>query len=262
MSLVSSRQHAIVKQARAILKGEDRHVLLDGWHLVEDALGAGLRMPWVAIDLARPPHDPALVDRLIAHSAMVYHVTASVMDAMSPVRTPAGIVAIAERPAIALDAMLTPPPPLVVAACGLQDPGNVGALARSADAAGATGLLLDGHSADPWSWKALRGSMGSAFRMPMARDADAASHLRTWQARGLAIIATDPHAGQVMHEVDFTSPCVLVFGSEGLGVPADTMALADTRVRIPMRPPVESLNVAVAAALLVYEAARQRGTLQ
>ena len=189
----------------------------------------------------------------------IVHVSDSVMDALSPVRTPSGVVAIAARPIIDRRALLAPAPAMVVAAMGVQDPGNVGALIRSADAGGATGVLLDTDSADPWSWKALRAAMGSAFRLPVLRHADARASLAEWQGEGLAIVATDPRNGVDLHTLDLTLPLVFVMGAEGTGLSEDILEAADLRVRIPMRARVESLNVAVAAALLVYEAARQRG---
>ncbi len=188
-------------------------------------------------------------------------VTPAVMDAMSPVRTHTGVVAVGERPAVAAAALISPAPALVVCALGVQDPGNVGAIVRAADAAGATGVLLDAGTADPWGWKALRASMGSAFRIPLRRDEDVRGRLQEWRDNGLVLVATDPHAGRSMYETELTGSIALLLGGEGPGLPADLIETAAIRVRIPMRPAVESLNVAVAAALLVYEASRQRGAV-
>lgn len=261
MPAVSSRQHAIVKQCRAIVRGDDPHLLLDGWHLVRDAAAAGLAVAWVAIEVSRPIEDGALIRRLEGAGTTVVEVTASVMQALSPVRTTTGIVGVAVRPEVSADALLAPPPPLVLAALGLQDPGNVGAVIRSADAAGATGVLLDTHAADPWGWKALRASMGSTFRLPVHRAVDARAQLATWRQQGVRTVAADPRATDVLQAADLTAGLALLLGAEGHGLPDDVLASADARVRIPMRPGVESLNAAVAAALLLYEAARQRRTL-
>ena len=100
--------------------------------------------------------------------------------------------------------------------------------------------------------------MGSLLRLPVLREAGAVERLRAWQREGLQLVAADPHGGVSMYELDLRSPLTLVLGGEGGGLPADVLAMADARVRIPMRARVESLNVAVAASLLVYEAARQR----
>jgi len=258
MSIITSRHHGWVADCRAIVRGDDARLLLDGWHLLAEALSSGLRIEWVAVDASRPREDPALLERARASGAVVGDVTAAVMDAMSPVRSASGIVAVCPRPAVDADALVSPAPALVLAAFRVQDPGNVGAIVRSADAAGATGVLLDQQTADPWTWKALRASMGSAFRVPVYRDGTALDRVRSWQRQGLRVIAADPREGVSMYDLPLTEPLVLVLGAEGAGVPHDVLALADARVRIPMRARVESLNVAVAAALLAYEAQRQR----
>jgi TrmH family RNA methyltransferase len=183
------------------------------------------------------------------------------MDALSPTAHPSGVVAVAARPRRSLaDALggaagLTP---LVVVAVDVQDPGNVGAIARVAEAAGATGYVVAGQSADPFGWKALRGSMGSVLRLPTIHDADAASVIGVLKAHRLQCFAAAPAGAIAFDALDWRGPTACVVGSEGGGLPADLLAMADRRVRIPMAAPVESLNVAVSAGLLLYEARRQR----
>ncbi|MCC7031781.1 MAG: RNA methyltransferase [Acidobacteria bacterium] len=258
MPLITSRQHAIVRQCRAVARGDDRRLLLDGWHLLDDALGAGFAVETVAAREEVSPGQRATLDRAARAGAEVVRVSAAVMDALSPVPSPTGVVAIAARPAVDPRALTAPAPALVVAGFGIQDPGNAGAIARAADAGGATGVLLDASSADPWGWKALRAAMGSTLRLPVLRDRSALHRLKAWQADGLRVVAADPDATVRMYDERLDGPTALVVGSEGAGVPADVLRAADARVRIPMRARVESLNVAVAAAVLLYEAARQR----
>lgn len=258
MPLITSRQHAVVRQCRAIARGDANRLLLDGWHLLDEALGAGFALETVAARAEVSPGQRATLERARRAGAEVVRVSAAVMDALSPVQAPTGVVAIAARPAVAPRALAAPAPALVVAGFGVQDPGNAGAIIRAADAGGATGVLLDRASADPWGWKALRASMGSTLRLPVLRDESALDRLRAWQADGLRVVAADPDASARMYDERLDGPTVLVVGSEGAGVPPEVMRAADARVRIPMRARVESLNVAVAAALLLYEAARQR----
>ena len=259
MTLITSRQHAVVRQCRALARGDARQMLLDGWHLLADAYAVGLPVELVAVTADIAAAHASTLEVMAGEGTSIVHVSDGVMDALSPVRTPSGVVAIAARPIFDPRALLAPAPALVVAAMGVQDPGNVGALIRSADAGGATGVLLDIDSADPWGWKALRAAMGSAFRLPVLRDDDARARVDDWQEAGLAIVATDPRDGVDPRRLDLSQPLVFVVGAEGAGLSADVLDAADLRVRIPMRARVESLNVAVAAALLVYEAARQRG---
>ena len=113
----------------------------------------------------------------------------------------------------------------------------------------------------PWNWKALRAAMGSSFRLPVRREGAAGDHLRAWQRDGVQVIAAVPRDGTAMYDLDLSRPLAFVLGGEGAGLPEAVLALADYHVRVPMRARVESLNVGVAGALLVYEAARQRGTV-
>jgi TrmH family RNA methyltransferase len=172
------------------------------------------------------------------------------------VRSPSPIVAIADRP-IAADGRAYGAVPLVVIAVDVQDPGNVGAIVRVAEAAGATGVTIAGASADPFGWKALRGSMGSALRLPIVhRPGDRA--LDALRAAGCRIVATAPHGGRSLYETDLRGPVAVVIGGEGPGLAPADLAAADAVMTVPMAPPVESLNAAVTAAIVAYEARRQR----
>ncbi|HUF48060.1 MAG TPA: RNA methyltransferase, partial [Vicinamibacterales bacterium] len=132
-----------------------------------------------------------------------------------------------------------------------------GSTIRSADALGATGVAALGATADPSGWKVLRGSMGSAFRLPVARGTLAAALAAARQA-GVCVLATTSAGGVPVADADLTPPSLVLLGHEGTGLPADLVAAADGVVSIPMRAGVDSLNVAVAAALVLDEARRQR----
>lgn len=263
MRSLSSRHHPLVATCRALARGgggDDTRLLLDGAHLVVDALAAELQLDTVAFTArARAtPEGATLVERLSATAADLVEVSEPVMAAMSPVSSPSGIVAIAHRPDTSLGRVLAASPALVVAAVDVQEPGNVGAVVRAAEAGGATGAAFCGASADPFGWKALRGSMGSVLRLPVVGGVTPGEALAAARSAGLHILATVPRGGAAPDAVDLRLPTLLLFGSEGAGLADDLLRDADARVSVPMRTPVESLNVAVSAALLVYEAARQR----
>ena len=262
MEPITSRRNPLVVRFRRAARrdaGVDSTVLLEGPRLVEDALAAGVRVDVAAVSTAPAPRISALARRLEPVTRVV-RATAAVMDALSPVSTPSGLVALATlRPSRVEDAMRISRP-LVVGLSGVQDPGNTGAVIRAVEAGGASGVVTAG-GADPLGWKALRGAMGSAFRLPIARAGDPAAVRRLASAHGLRVIAAAPQGGTPLDEVDLTGPCLVWLGAEGSGIDPDTAATADDMVSIPMRPPVESLNIAVAAALIVYEAARQRVAL-
>jgi len=257
-TVITSRHHPIVKEFRELARGDRELMLLDGWHLLTEAASA--QVPVEKIAICGPPSssEQRIVDRLRRHGAQIVDVSGTVLNALSPVNAPTGVVASARRPAVTSAAILKPAPALVVAAAGLQDPGNAGAIIRSAAAAGATGVILDEASADPWGWKALRASMGSAFHVPVLRSRAIDTLIQEWRAAGLQIMAAVPRSGTPMHDVDFTTPTALLLGGEGTGLPNDLITGADARVTIPMRGGIESLNAAVAAAVLLYEAQRQR----
>lgn len=261
MPTITSRQNPIVARYRAAARGdESRLMLLDGAHLVGDAVAAGLRVETVAVTPAGRA-DPALHNLFSAlgrTSAEIAEVSEMVMDAISPVRSPSPIVALAARPASNDAAIFPSDRSLAVIAVDIQDPGNVGAVVRVAEAAGATGVLVAGASANPFGWKALRGSMGSALRLPVASQPNVEDAITSARTAGCRVVATAPRGGRSLFDVDLRGPVAILIGGEGPGLPSALLESADERVSIPMQSPVESLNAAVTAALLVYEARRQR----
>ena len=180
------------------------------------------------------------------------------MAALSPVKSPSAIVALADRPQTSAGQLYAVPSPLVALAADVQDPGNLGAIVRVAEAAGATGLVAAGGCADPYGWKTLRGSMGSGLRLPILPQRDVAAAVRQARLSNCRIAALIPRGGQSLYDLDYTTPIAILIGGEGPGLPAAVVADADDRVTIPMQTPVESLNAAVATALVLYEARRQR----
>ena len=260
---ITSRQNPLVARFRTAARGDVGGVmLLDGAHLVGDAIAAKVTFHLAAVTPASSDESDirALVDALGRSGVEVITVSSSVMDAVSPVKTPSGIVALAERPVAEADGLYAGPAALVVAAVDVQDPGNVGAIVRVAEAAGATGFVAAGGSANPFGWKALRGSMGSALRLPIAGETDADDAVADARRHGCRVIAAVPREGRSLFDVDLSGPIAVLIGGEGRGLARELADAADERVTIPMQAPVESLNAAVTAALLVYEARRQRRT--
>jgi RNA methyltransferase, TrmH family len=256
MDRITSRQNPVVKEFRDAARGGDEVILLDGEHLVEEALASGIQLRLVAA--TEGVSRSAAVRQAERTGVRIILVTDPVLAAISPVHSPSGMVALASRRNASLEEVFTRRPQLVVMLHDVQDPGNVGAIARAAEACGATGLVCSEGTADPFGWKALRGAMGSTLRLPTAARqslSNAAAHAR---AAGLRIFATTPRGGVPLPDCDLRHPAAVILGGEGSGLPAGLVEAADTRVTIPMQPRVESLNVAVAAALVVYEASRQR----
>ncbi len=252
---ITSRQHPIVKAFKDAARGDDSVALIDGWHLLSEALDARCRLDVVAIagdlsDTRRLPRLPS--------TTRVLSVSSAVMNAMSPVRTPTGVVAIVRRRHHTPASLWSATSPFIVVAVDVQDPGNVGGLIRSAEAGGATGVLVAGASADAWGWKALRAGMGSTFRLPIVQQPDAVAACEALRSAGLRLLGTVPHGGVSMEVANLRGATAILLGGEGAGLDPALLALAHERLSIPMAQGVDSLNVAVAAGVLVYEARRQR----
>ena len=260
MQRITSRQNGIIAQYRAVARGStDDTLLLDGVHMVSEAIDAGLHFRHVMIAADALGH--AEIVRILAgldqRTVDVATAPAPVMDAVSPVRSSSSIVALAMRPS-QRRSPLDGPAALVIVVCDVQDPGNVGAIIRVAEGAGASGVILAGQSADPFGWKALRGSMGSALRLPILSVPTVHDAVLELRRGGAQVIATVPRHGASLFETRLTGPSGVLIGGEGLGLSDAVVADADARVTIPMEAPVESLNAAVTAAVILYEARRQR----
>ena len=261
---MTGASHSSVKRYRDLARnpprdGRNRELLLDGVHLLAEACSSGLIVDNAAFshDALADPSVRALAEQLQATGTTVLIVSERTLASMSPVRTSSGVVGIAHRTANTLDEVLAPPNALVVVAHDVQDPGNVGAIMRTAEAAGATAFLSSPQTADPLGWKALRGSMGSALRLPSAR-AEIGETLQALHHRRISTVALVPREGRSLFDAELDAPTALVIGSEGSGLPEEILSKMDQRITIPMQGPVESLNVGVAAALVLYEAFRQR----
>jgi len=278
---ISSRQNAIVKRFRDLARaarsqgsaghgehasraGHAAEVLLDGEHLVQEALHCDIPVEIAAFSdkqLANALSPAGRIAEVVRkRGGRVLTVSDQVLAAMSPVQHPSGVVAIGRaRPADVRVVMARiTDVPLVLVLAGLQDPGNVGAIVRAAAAFGATGIVAIEGSANPFSWKALRGGMGGTFRLPIAARAVIGEVIAAASENDIRLVAAVPRGGTPLPSVDFTRPTAVVLGAEGAGVSQAVMSAIHETVTIPMQAPVESLNVAVAGALILYEAARQR----
>jgi TrmH family RNA methyltransferase len=264
MKPISSRQNPTVRAFRELADAPDAagaRLLLDGAHLVHAARDAGLTFEAVAVAAGRLVDDTEegeLARALDDEGAQVFNVTTAAFAAMSPVRSPSGIVAIVHRRPTDAKAICGTAGGFILVAIGIQDPGNLGSLIRTAEAGGVTGVVVAGGSASPFSWKAVRGSMGSILRLPVATGLEADTILRCARALGTRAVASVPAGGRLPDDIDWTGSAALVLGGEGLGIPLDIVDQCDDQVTIPMAPAVESLNVAVAGGILIYAARRQR----
>jgi TrmH family RNA methyltransferase len=291
--LITSRENRWLKQFRAALAGEkprdpsnpDAEIIgVEGPHLVETALDAGLKTTAVLVSEAGASHLPALIES-IPESARLLATSDRLFAQAAATETPQGIAALVQTPRTGFDDLVRGVP-LILIMAGIQDPGNVGTLLRTAEAFGASGAAScpawGTGTADPFGPKALRASAGSALRLPILRGVGTLVLLAQLRVAGVRVYAASPEAASLAAtgsltgresarkpllpwEVNWREPSALLVGNEGAGLPADLVRSSDAVVRIPQNAareagtPLDSLNAAVAGAILLYEAARQRG---
>lgn len=184
-------------------------------------------------------------------------VSDSVFSHISDTRTPQGILCLVKMPEYELEDLLGQHPHLLVLE-NIQDPGNLGTMIRAGEGAGVTGIIMDKTTVDIFNPKTIRSTMGSLFRVPFYVTEDLQGTVGVLKERGVAMYAACLDGESLYDEPDYTLPCGFLIGNEANGLRAETAALADLQIRIPMEGKVESLNAAVASALLMYEASRQR----
>jgi TrmH family RNA methyltransferase len=259
-SIITSRGNARVKQLRAAfatrIPEPDALIAIEGENLLHEAIRSGLRLDTVF--LSEGTSAPAWLPPATQTVKLAAEVFRSAVDTQNP----QGIAALISPQQWNLQETFAAHtgPLLLLIATGVQDPGNLGTLIRSAEAFGATAILTTPGTVSHWNQKALRASAGSVFRMPVIACtlADVAD-LKSRGIRLFAAVAASPAAIPIS-TADVAIPCALMVGNEGAGLSAEWLDLADQRITIPMPGPVESLNAAVAGSLLLYEASRQRAS--
>ena len=261
--LISSTANPIVKRIRALgeRKGRRREgaFFVEGmgpvWQAVE--AGAAIELFVVAPELLVSEGAQRLIAEPEARGARVVRVTAAIFAALSERDGPAGLGAIVRARTARLEELPIRPDAPFVALHGVGNPGNLGTIIRTADATGAGAVILLGETTDPFAPAAVKASMGALFAVPVAHVADP-ERFFTWAAAGgVAVVATSARAETTHWAARYPRPLALLLGSEGEGLPADLLARGDLRVRIPMAGTASSLNLAVAAGVLLYEVRRQ-----
>jgi RNA methyltransferase, TrmH family len=260
---VSSRQNALVKDLRkALSQGEptpDGHLAIEGIRMLEEAIRSGLRFQAVFFSEAGSAHATRLLPQIGSQVEILLLPDEVFVSAVST-ESPQGVAALVKlRPQKFEDLMEPGSEPLLVGVSGIQDPGNLGTIIRSAEAFGARAVLLGEKTVSHFNPKTVRGSAGSLFRQPILR-VKLGESMTALRDQGIKVLATSSHKGKPLHEADFTGAAMILVGNEGAGVPQEILSLADELVTIPHSPRVESLNAGIAASILLYEAARQRSS--
>jgi TrmH family RNA methyltransferase len=261
---ITSRDNSLLRRARAVRDGkEPASIFVEGLLLCEEALASGLHIEAVIYSdqFAQKARPTLLINALENAGAKSASVSEKLLESISYTKTPQGIVVLASRPAgdkASFEAR-HPAVPLLVVMHSINNPVNVGAIVRAAEAAGATGVIATRATADPFSPKALRGAMGSSFRLPIWINADYDKVIEWCRVVKIKMFGADVNASMTHLEADWTVPCGIILGPESTGLTPQEIRATDQAIKIPMRSKVQSLNVSVAAGVILYEAARQRG---
>ena len=255
--IIRSRQNARLKDLRQRLLhpavGEDGLIAIEGDHLLQEAQRSSLRFDTVFLREDRFAetgwHFPSHVK--------VLTVAADAFDHACATDAPQGIAALVKAPEWALESVLAANEPRLLILAGLQDPGNTGTIIRSAEAFAVSGVLLTPGSVSPWNQKALRASAGSSFRLPVVSLANV-SLLRALAEKRIPMYACVADAGASIVEADLRGPIAFVIGNEGAGISDEIASFCKGSLHVPCPGQVESLNAAIAASIVLYEASRQR----
>jgi RNA methyltransferase, TrmH family len=260
---ITSSDNSLLRQARAVRDGKiDELVFVEGLRLAEEAVRSQLKIEAAIVSdqLAQKEKAANLITELGQVSDRLALVSEKLLESISYTKTPQGIVLLASRPETSRQHFTSTQSesPLIVVMHRINNPVNVGAILRTAEAAGATGAIATKNTSDPLSPKSLRGAMGSAFRLPIWLGPTYEEALSWCAEHKIKTICADLDASSAYDDVDWSGPAALILGPESSGLSAAEIANANTAVKIPMQGLAESLNVAVAAGILLYEAARQR----
>jgi RNA methyltransferase, TrmH family len=257
--MITSLQNSLVKQVRKLHSAKERHqqelFLLEGTHLLEEALIAAYPLSVVCCTPQWQESHPQLWEQISnSDDYRVELVSDDVIKGMATTVQPDGVIAIAQRNNISKN---IPFSGLLLALETVQDPGNLGTMIRTATAAGVSGLYVSSGSVDLDNPKVLRASAGQWFKLPMAMGGDLVETVKLAKNAGMQVVATLPTAKMTYWDVDWSLPSLILLGNEGAGLSSELAAMADLKVMIPLGGNVESLNVAIACALMLYEAKRQ-----
>ena len=262
METITSRDNSLLKLARSVREGKTTELIfVEGLRLCEEALHSGLTLEALVVseELAGKEKSATIIADLAEASTRTALVSEKLLETISYTKTPQGIIVLASRPETSEQPFATRQNnSLIVVMHRINNPVNVGAILRTAEAAGASGAIATQKTSDPFSPKALRGAMGSAFRLPIWFGPTYDEAIAWLTQHDVQTICADVHGATTYDNVDWKKTSALIVGPESSGLSPEEIAAANISVRIPMHGPAESLNVAVATGVLLYEAARQR----
>jgi len=260
ISARSPRVRAARQLAKRAFRQRARSFLAEGPQAVGEALASGAAVTELFVTGPALARFGELAAVAAGRGATVHAVSGDVMTELAQTVTPQGLLAVCQFVDVPLTRLLAAGPRLVVVLASVRDPGNAGTVLRTADAAGADGVIFSGASVDPYNSKCVRASAGSLFHLPVVVDAPLAESVLALRGAGLRVLAADGGAHRTLDEAESAAglgqPTAWLFGNEAWGLPGDVLALADEAVAVPIYGRAESLNLAAAAAVCLYASAR------
>ncbi|MBF0557202.1 MAG: RNA methyltransferase [Nitrospirae bacterium] len=262
--LITSTANPLIKEVLRTKekRGVGSSFVIEGVHLVDMALScpaAVVERVFFAEHLINSEQGRRLMDRLKETTVQTIRASKKVIDKLSDTETPQGIVAVISLNVPSLDAIPLKAVPMLIVCDGISDPGNIGTIVRVADASGADAVLLTPGTCDPFMPKAVRASAGSIFALPVLPETGVEEIVGFLAERHIRLYAADVRASKSLYETDFRGPAAIIFGNEAHGIGANLLNKAELLLKIPVIGRAESLNVAMAASISLYEAVRQRG---
>ncbi len=259
-SIRSPRVKAARQLAKRALRQRARSFLAEGPQAVGEALATGGVVTQLFVTSAAQSRYAELIQLAASQGADVHAVSGEVMSELAQTITPQGVLAMCRFVDASLAEVAARSPQLAVILANVRDPGNAGTVLRTADAAGAGGVIFAGSSVDPYNSKAVRASAGSLFHLPVVTGPPVPDAVRALRERGLLVLAADGGATSTLDDLQaagqLSRPTAWLFGNEAWGLPADVLDLADEAVAVPIYGRAESLNLAAAAAVCLYASAR------
>ncbi len=260
---ITSKENGAIKHLRSLSdpkqRKKDNAFLIEGVKMVEEALRdrAGVKMVVASPSLTQH-HGKGVLKLAEKQSVEVLWISEKLLDSLSESKTPQPVMAVMEMKEHSEEGLLADPSGLIVICHQLQDPGNLGAIIRTAEAVGAAGVAVPSNTVDPYNAKTIRASMGSILRLPLVRIGEVSPFLKKCRQKGFQTVAMVVTGGEAHFDLDLRKPTAVIVGQEGSGLPDEILKDTDILVRIPMAEEIDSLNVATSAAVFLYETMRQR----
>ncbi|MCY6958709.1 TrmH family RNA methyltransferase [Clostridium brassicae] len=258
MNIIESKQNSLIKEVKKLHKkkyrNEKKQFVVEGFRFVEEALKSSFNVPYIFVsESGMDRYKSFKIEALINKNTEVYSISDTILKEICNTDTPQGILGVVDNKSVEVENTIG----FYVLVDKIQDPGNMGTIIRTAHASGALGVIITKGTVDIYNDKTLRSTMGSIFNIPIIEDEDLVT-IRSLKEKGFKIIVSSLDTDKNFYDIDLNQKIIIAVGNEGNGISEEIYSIGDEKVKIPMPGGAESLNAAVAAGIMVYEAVRQK----